>query len=149
MKHIISLLTILLFVTVTSQSQFVYNENQRRGLDELYASQLFKGGNAYYVSPADDPTSQGSLTIFQYLQGRIPGLQINNSRMYAPFVQFRMSTPAFFLDEMRVDASVLATLNINDIGLVKVFRPPFMPAIGGGPGGAVAVYTLTGEDEEE
>ncbi|MDX2046149.1 MAG: hypothetical protein SFU87_05155, partial [Chitinophagaceae bacterium] len=107
------------------------------------------GGNAYMLVPPDDPSAVGSFTVFQYLQGRVPGVTINNASMFSPVVRWRMANTSFFLNEMRVDANTLALLNMSDIALVKVFRPPFIGAIGNGPGGAIAVYTLMGEDEEE
>jgi hypothetical protein len=47
---------------------------------------------------------------------------------------------------MPADVSLLANVNVNDIALVKVFRPPFMGGFGGGAGGAIAVYTKKGGD---
>jgi hypothetical protein len=68
--------------------------------------------------------------------------------MYSPVVSWRMSATSFFLNEIQVDASVLATVSMSDIGLIKVFRPPFVGARGNGPGGAIAVYTLRGDEDE-
>jgi len=150
MKKITTAL-ILIFIGLSLHAQIIRNEGYQQQLDEQYASGLFKGTlNSYMIVPADDPSSLGSLTIFHYLQGRIPGLMITTNWPYnTPTVRWRMGTPAYFLDEMRVDASVLSMISINDIGLVKVFRPPFIGAIGGGAGGAIAVYTLRGDEEEE
>ena len=58
-----------------------------------------------------------------------------------------MGRPALFLDEVRVDASLLSSISINDVALIKVFRPPFFGALGGGSG-AIAVYTKEGDEEE-
>ncbi len=33
---------------------------------------------------------------------------------------------------------------MNDVALIKVFRPPFFGATGGGAGGAIAIYTKKG-----
>ena len=143
---------LFLFCIITSFSSLVaqgpYTDRYRQKLDEQYTSGLFKGSNAYMLEPAKDPHAQSFLTVFQYLQGRVPGLVINNNKMFAPSVSWRMGNTAFFLNEMRVDASLLTTLNMNDIGLVKIFRPPFAGAIGNGSGGAIAVYTVkeSGED---
>jgi hypothetical protein len=37
-------------------------------------------------------------------------------------------------------------MNMSDVAYVKVFRPPFVGAIGGGSNGAIAVYTRKGGD---
>lgn len=144
-------LFLLFFISVTATiyAQGPFADRYRQQLDEQYASGLFKGSNAYMLEPAKDPAAQASVTVFQYLQGRIPGLTINNNKLFAPAVSWRMGRTAFFLNEMQVDASALSMLNINDIGLLKVFRPPFIGAIGNGSGGAIAVYTIKGEEEEE
>jgi hypothetical protein len=148
MKNRILLSFLLVVLGLYAQSQMITNDRYKKSLDEQYASGLFKGThNSYMMVPAEDPAAMGSFTIFQYLQGRIPGLIINNTWPLNPSVQWRMYRPAFFLNEIRVDAATIALLNINDIGLVKVFRPPFVGAIGNGPGGAIAVYTLRGDEE--
>ena len=36
----------------------------------------------------------------------------------------------------------------NDVALIKVFRPPFFSASGGGEGGAIAVYLKKGEGRD-
>jgi hypothetical protein len=38
------------------------------------------------------------------------------------------------------------SLNIRDIAMVKVFRPPFFGSFGGGGSGAIAIYTKKGGD---
>src|SRR6185295_2343309 len=76
---------------------------------------------------------------------KVAGLQINTSGAYTT-LQWRGSTPALFLDEMPTDAGLISTVNVNDVAYVKVFRPPFMGAIGGGAGGAIAIYTRKGGD---
>ena len=131
------------------QATGVYNNRYHHQLDEQYSSGLFRGSNAFMLIPKDDPSSLASLTIFQYIQGRVPGLIINNNNIFAPSASWRMGSTAFYLNEVRVDASLLASIPINDIGLVKIFRPPFAGAIGNGSGGAIAVYLQRGEEEEE
>ncbi len=149
MKSKIILLILLVGTVFATQAQMVYNEDYKRSLDAQYTSGVFKGfNNAYMLVPDSDPAALASFTVFQYLQGRVAGLIIDNSRMFSPTVSWRMSATSFFLDEIQVDASMLATINMNDIGLIKVFRPPFIGARGNGPGGAIAVYTLLGDEEE-
>lgn len=130
------------------QAQGRYNNRYLQQLDEQYTSGLFRGSNANMLVPKDDPSSLASLTIFQYIQGRVPGLIINNNNIFAPSASWRMGSTTFYLNEIRVDASLLASIPISDIGLVKIFRPPFSGAIGNGSGGAIAMYLQRGEEEE-
>ncbi|MDP9231125.1 MAG: hypothetical protein M3O67_10725, partial [Bacteroidota bacterium] len=46
-------------------------------LDEKYASGLFSGGDAIQIDLVNDPFASSSQNIFNYLQGRVAGLQIN------------------------------------------------------------------------
>jgi hypothetical protein len=48
------------------------------------------------------------------------------------------------LNEINSDVSQLQNINMNDVAMIKIFRPPFFGAMGGGAGGAIAVYTKKG-----
>ncbi|HAN39943.1 MAG TPA: hypothetical protein DCQ29_13655 [Chitinophagaceae bacterium] len=114
-------------------------------LDKQYASGMFSGGDAYTFDLSNDTRVSGMQNVLQYLQGMVPGLQINNA--FSPTdasASWRGSATQFFLDQMPVDAQTLNTMSINDIAYVKVFRPPFYGSVGGGAGGAIAVYTKKG-----
>lgn len=116
-------------------------------LDEKYASGMFRSDNAYTIVAMNDPASVSYFNVFQYLQGRVPGLYIyQNSFINAPFLSYRYGQPVLFLDEMRVDAQTLSSINMNDIAIIKVFPPPFMGTFGGA-NGAIAVYTKDGDEE--
>ena len=43
-----------------------------------------------------------------------------------------------------VDLSYLSSVNMDDVAYIKVFRPPFIGAVGGGAGGAIAIYSRKG-----
>src|SRR5262249_46388444 len=47
-------------------------------MDEKYASGLFIG-DAYQFDLVNDPAALGSLDIFNYLQGKVAGLQVNTT----------------------------------------------------------------------
>lgn len=140
MKRILLIIILLLgFVNLQAQKRTYLDE-----LDEKYTSSLFKGDNAYRLAPMYDPAAAGSFTIFQYLQGRVPGLIVSRTNGFSPIVRFRSGYPTLFLDEMRVDAQMLSMVNVNDIAYVKVFRQPFVGAFGSNS--AIAVYTKDGDE---
>jgi hypothetical protein len=114
-------------------------------LDDRYASGLFKGEDGYAFDFTQDPSISGFQDIFSYLQGRVAGLMVSGM---APNVSlsWRGSSPSLFLNEVPSDVSGLSSINVNDIAYVKVIRPPFVGAVGGGAGGAIAVYTKKGND---
>jgi hypothetical protein len=112
-------------------------------LDEKYSSGLFSGGDASTFDLTDGPV--GAMDILSYLQGRVAGLMISGSGGNMT-LSWRGSTPNIFVNEMNSDINQVQSIPVSDIALVKVFRPPFFGATGGGAGGAIAVYTKKGSD---
>ena len=119
-------------------------------LDERYSSGMFSGGDAYTYDLVNDPLATAMMDIFQYLQGKVPGLQITtgNGPGGLPSLTWRGGSPSLYLNEMQVDASQLQSTPVSDIALVKVFRPGSGVGFGGGSGGTIAVYTKKGGDEK-
>jgi hypothetical protein len=113
-------------------------------MDEKYTKGLFSGGDGYQFDLANDPMALGQMNVFNYLQGKVAGLQINSTGS-TPTLSWRGGSPQLFLDEMPIDAEFLNTIPVSDIAFVKVFRPPFMGGFNGS-GGAIAVYTRKGDD---
>ena len=116
-------------------------------LDQKYSSGMFAGGDAYVFDLVNDPFANSGFDIFTYLQGRVPGLQVNRNGGNIT-LSWRGSQTDLFLDQIRSDAGMLQNMNVNDIAMVKVFRPPFFGSMGGGSGGAVAIYTKKGGDQK-
>lgn len=114
-------------------------------LDEKYTSGLFAGGDSYSFDLSNDVRALGAIDVFTYLQGQVAGLQISNNGGQ-PTLSWRGATPDLFLDEVKAESDVLQTVPVSNIAYIKVFRPPFFGAIGGGSGGAIAVYTKRGSD---
>ncbi len=114
-------------------------------IEKRYATGLFSGGDAMVFDLTNDPSAMGGLDIFTYLQGRVAGLIINRS---GPTVtmSWRGAMPDLFIDQSMISPDFIQTMNIRDIAMVKVFRPPFFGSIGGGAGGAIAIYTKKGSD---
>jgi hypothetical protein len=112
-------------------------------MDEKYATGLFTGDGLQF-DLVNDPFAVGATSIFNYLQGKVAGLQINTSSN-PPTLQWRGGSPQLYLDEVATDADFISSVNVNDVAYVKVFRPPF---IGGfnGANGAIAIYTRRGND---
>jgi len=114
-------------------------------LDQKYASGLFSGGDSRNFDVANDPFAAGSFSVFQYLQGKVAGLQINMSGGEAQ-LSWRGGKPVFYLDEMPADAQMMQTVNMSDVAYIKVFSPSSANAFSSAGGGAIAVYTKKGGD---
>lgn len=112
-------------------------------MDEKYARGLFAGSDAYSFDLVNDKFVP--LDIFSYLQGKVPGLLISGTGAQAS-LSWRGGTPSLFLDEMPTDVTMISGIPVQQVAYIKVFRPPFFGAIGGGSGGAIAVYTRKGDD---
>ncbi len=114
-------------------------------LDEKYTSGLFAGGDATNFDVVNDPFALGAIDVFSYLQGRVAGLQINNNGGETS-LSWRGGRPEVFLDEIRSEIDQVKNISMNDVAYIKVFRPPFFGASGGGAGGAISIYTRKGGD---
>jgi hypothetical protein len=114
-------------------------------MDKKYTSGLFSGGDSYEFDLVNDPFAVSAQDIFQYLQGKVAGLQINTGST-PPTLTWRGGSPTLFVNEMESSADMLQSIPVSDVAYIKVFRPPFMGAFGGGAGGAVAIYTRRGGD---
>lgn len=112
-------------------------------MDEQYASGFFKGQDGYTFIMEDDPSSNGAMSVLTYLQGKVPGLQISGSGEQVG-LSWRGGTPALYVNEMQGDVSLVQNTPMSDVAMIKVYRPPFFGAPGGGSGGAIAVYTKKG-----
>jgi hypothetical protein len=125
-------------ITITTRKK-----TKEEVMDEEYSSGLFSGSNAKIMVPDDDPSSLGARNVFEYLQSKVAGLQIiPNGGDYV--IRWRGSTTSLFVNEMNADVTQLQNIPMSDIAMVKIFPPPFFGAVGGGSGGAIAVYQKKG-----
>ena len=114
-------------------------------LEEKYASGLFSGGDGYSFDLGEDGKIAGGIDILTFLQGRVAGLMISGSGAGAT-LNWRGAVPDLYLNEIRSQVDMIQGVSIQDIAFVKVFRPPFFGSMGGGAGGAIAIYTKKGSD---
>ncbi len=116
-------------------------------LDEKYASGMFQGVDGTSFDLENDPSAMGSMDVISYLQGKVAGLQISGTGAQAS-VSWRGSTPEFFLNEISTQIDMITSMSISDIAYIKAIRPPFFGSMGGGSGGAIAVYTKKGKSNK-
>ncbi len=114
-------------------------------LSEQYASGLFAGGINDRTLDLRNENYSGN--IFQYLQGRIPGLMVSGTPgNYV--LSFRSgglegNNVSLFLDETPTDASMIESINVNQVAMVKLL-PNSVATFGGGT--ALAIYMKKGND---
>jgi hypothetical protein len=136
--------TTLVNVTVTTKAK-----SPVEVLDEKYATGLFSGGDAAgQFDLIHDPTAAAQRDVFSFLTGRVAGLTITGSGGPQVSASWRGSAPDIYIDEVKADMNTVNSLNMSDIAYIKVMRPPFFGSSGGGAGGAIAIYTRRGGDEQ-
>ena len=121
----------------------VKQKSLKEKMDADYTSGLFSGGDGYTFTTDDDPFAKSAQSVLSYLQGKVAGLQISTMGGSGS-ASWRGSPTSFFLNEMNTDVTQLQSVSMTDVAMIKVFRPPFFGAMGGGAGGAIAVYTKKG-----
>ncbi len=120
-------------------------KSKEQVLEEKYATGLFSGGDAYSFSLLDDPSAATAMDIMTFLQGKVPGLSIVTNGSQTS-MNWRGSSPDLFLNEIPSTIESIRTVSVRDVAFIKVFRPPFFGAMGGGSGGAIVVYLRKGGD---
>lgn len=145
----ISLIAGLLVASLIGISQTQVSQKSRADyLNDEYTSGLFKTAHGT-IFDIENENVQAYFNILDWLEGRVAGLQVFVSRSGIRVPVIRGSLATIYIDEMRMDASFLNSLSVNDIAMIKVIKGPFAGGVGNGGGGTIAIYTFKGEDEEE
>lgn len=151
MKTKMMLLLLLLCVALVQAQR--YNGEQtiprEAQLNEQYCTGLFKTAYGIVFDFTDEVTAQGFTNVLYWLQGRVAGLTIYTSRTGIAVPVIRNQRATVFLDEMPVQLSTVNMLSVADIAMIKIIKEPFGSNLMYGSGGAVAIYTFRGEEEEE
>ena len=151
MKTKMMLLILLLCVAFVQAQR--YNGQQtitkEEQLNEQYCTGMFKSAHGTVFDFTDEVTAQGFTNVLYWLQGRVAGLNVYTSGtgMAVPVIRNQRAT--VFLDEMPVQLSTVNMLSVADIAMIKIIKGPFGGNMIYGSGGAVAIYTFEGEEEEE
>ncbi len=151
MKKILASCIISLFAISSFAQSYkgsVDNKSIEQKLNDEYCTGLFQSMDGQILDVASNPSSIAYFNILDWLQGRVAGVQIYKSRTGVSIPVIRGTVPGIYLDEMPVSASFLNSLPVADIAMIKIIKSPFM---GGfyGSGGAIAIYTLNVEEDEE
>jgi hypothetical protein len=150
MKQILTIFLLMISTLVLAQPRYSPVLSREEELNNRYTSGLFRTPEGTYFDLENDPNAIAAtsyLNVLDWLQGRVAGLQVRTYRnVRIPLI--RNQQAAIFVDEIRVDPGFLNLLPVNDIGMIKVMKTPFA-GFWNAPGGAIAVYTKKGEENEE
>jgi len=117
-------------------------------LDEKYTGGLFKGGISQQYDIGNDPTTINYRSFFQYLQGRVPGIQVSEPTSINPTVSWRSSGVKFFLNNYESSATDIRSIDMTEFMYMKVYDPS-QGGVFGANGGVIAVYTKTGKGTKD
>jgi hypothetical protein len=144
---IISLLCICTIMTLGQQR--ITQKTPEEKLNEEYCSGLFKTENGIIFDLLSNNTSAiGYFNILDWLDGRVAGLQVYTLKNGVRIPVIRNQRTSIYVDEVPVSADLLNSLPVGDIAMIKVIKTPFLGGFNGG-GGAIAVYTIRTEEEDE
>ncbi|MFC0344284.1 hypothetical protein [Epilithonimonas hispanica] len=113
--------------------------DKKAELDKELSSGKFTSMNATIFDLVNENKDAAtSFNILQWLQGRVAGVTftMDNSGNYIPSI--RGSQASLFLDETPVDASMISSVPVSNIAMVKVLKND------GLVGNAIAIYTKRG-----
>ncbi|ANF52797.1 hypothetical protein A0O34_20770 [Chryseobacterium glaciei] len=113
-------------------------QDPKEELNKQLSTGMFNSMNSTIFDFVNEDQHAGSGNILDWLQGRAAGLtfQRNNSGENVPYI--RGSQAKLYLDEMATDASMISSLPISNIAMVKVIKES------GLIGNAVLIYTMKG-----
>lgn len=114
-------------------------QDPKEELDKQLSSGMFTSINStIFDFVNEDQQAAGSTNILDWLQGRAAGLtfQRDNSGTNVPYI--RGTQAKLYLDEVPTDASMITSLPISNIAMVKIIKES------GLIGNAVAIYTMKG-----
>lgn len=151
MKKLFFIILVLAFnVPAFSQKRLTEIKTKEEVLNEKYCSGLFNTLHADYFDFLDDRTTAsaaGYFNVLDWLQGRVAGLQIYTSRNNVRIPFIRNQRAGVYVDEMWVSYDFLNMFPVSDIAMIKIIKGPFLGGWGAA-GGAIAIYTIRGDEDE-
>jgi len=119
--------------------------------EQTQARKIYGEGDVV-IKPDEIPGGQGFINIFQLIQGRVAGVRVTFDGFNATVLIRGVGSlqagvePMYMLNNVPVDASILAQISPRDVESVEVFKDPARTAIFGSQGGngVIAVYTKSG-----
>lgn len=120
-------------------------KDKTKELNKQLSSSMFQSADEIVFDLANDNMSaMGSQDILQWLNGRVAGLEIRRE-MGQSTAYIRGTIATIFLDEIRTEPSMLSSISVNDIAMIKVFKG--ISAVRSGS--SIAIYTKRGGSSNE
>jgi hypothetical protein len=149
-KLIISAMILLVTLNAFSQKRIAPKTREEK-LNEEYCNGMFKSSEGQYFDLLNDNSAtsvHGYYNILDWLQGRVASLQVFTLRDNSRLAVMRNSIAGIYVDEIQRTPDFLNSLPVSDIAMIKIIKGPFLGGFNS-PGGAIAIYTIPADDEEE
>jgi hypothetical protein len=132
--------------SITMEEILITGNSKVKKFEKEFVSPQFQSINARTLNGLDSDDIMKYNSIWDYLRANTTGMTVNNNG-FQRSAMWRGQRVAFFLDEVFVDPSML-NVPPMDIAMIKIYPPPAMISVQA-PGGAVAIYTKRGGEEEK
>lgn len=128
-------------VTVQAKS----NKKPFDVVNEKYTSGVFRSPGKVNLDNINEPANDKSQNVVDYLKNNIQQLELQGGQ-FVNRKNFSLMTGqkwavGIFLNEAPSDISMIRTLRVQDVALVKFYEAGFIGVGSGSPGGAISVYT--------
>ncbi|MBL0358177.1 MAG: hypothetical protein IPP72_15495 [Chitinophagaceae bacterium] len=106
----------------------------------------FTGTDAIILDGLSSDEIANAPDLFTYLAIKVGGLRLetDNTTGNQSFT-WRNQPVDMYINEIRLDPEIPMSINPSDIAMIKIFRPGNALGAGAGAGGAIAIYTKTGQ----
>lgn len=114
--------------------------------DNENSTGTFSGSDAIVLDGLSSDEMADAPDLYLYLTKKVGGLRVetDNESGTRSFT-WRGQPTAVYINEMRLDAETPLWINPADVAMIKVFRPGTALMADASGGGAIAIYTKTGE----
>jgi hypothetical protein len=126
----------------------VESKSSKKPLDivnEKYTTGVFRAMGKVNLDVINQPATDRSGNVLDYIKNRIQTVELVGGS-FVSRKNFSLNTGKHwavdvFLDESPVNASLLRTLRMDEIAMIKYYEAGFVGVGSSSPGGAIAVYT--------
>ncbi len=129
--------------------EVVIKTKMKKMLDDFEkenVSGLFTSPDAIVLDGLESDEIANAPDFYTYLTIKVGGLRLetDNQTGNRSFT-WRNQPTEIYINEIRLDPDIPVSINPSDIAMIKIFRPGTSVSAGTGAGGAIAIYTKTGE----
>ena len=147
-KLFLTALVAICTMTAPAQNKLAGTKTPEEKLNEEYCTGLFKTTEGTILDVASNNSAAAYFNILDWLNGRVAGLRVYKTKNGVRIPVIRGQQTSIYVDEIQVSPGYLNSLASGDIAMIKVIKTPFMGGFNGS-GGAIAIYTIGTEEEEE